>query len=140
MRWIEATGMARVKEVLETVNWSGSDSGLTHHNDILDHDSNSENDGDPAEQGRVSGSVGRRKDKDLAAEVEQLERELFGVTQPLVRQGLHNIDDQEGKEGGDGGNKKDDDHEDEDMQIQDLEMIMARMQALRGTFKPSSRH
>ncbi len=145
MRWLEATGMARVKEVLETVDWSGSGSGLAQHH-TLDPDSNSDNDDDdnPAEQERCSGTGDRRKDKDLAAEVEDLERELFGLTQPLVRQGCHSIDDQEGKEEGDGsddGNKKDDDDdEDEDMQIQDLERIMARMQALRGTFKPSSRH
>lgn len=118
--------MSRVKEALETIDWGASSSGLDH---ILDDDD--DNDGGEMEEDEER----ERKDKSIEIEVEELERELFGMGQPIL-----SADDVARHERDDAGNAGDEEGEgsdgDQEQQIQGLERMMSKLQALRGTFIP----
>ena len=125
---VESTGLSRVKEALETVEWAmdeplSSSSNLSELHDLL---LLSEDDADDDDDKEVAGN-GRMK-----AEINQLEREFFGLKQAILQE--------EEDDGGDGHHHhhrkeaksdNDDDDQDQDLQVQKLELLMAKMQALR---------
>ncbi|KGO69669.1 Alpha/gamma-adaptin-binding protein p34 [Penicillium italicum] len=108
----ELEGMPRIKEVLETHDWSivGGDSSF-------DEDNDPDMDSDDDLQGQLLGLGGSRGFGD---EVHELEREMFGLRMAIERGG------------GDGDERDDSDHDGEDeIDVESMEALMMRMQAIR---------
>jgi hypothetical protein len=110
---LEREGMPRIKEVLETHDWSmvGGDSGFDGDNDP---DMDSEDD----LQDELLGLGGSRGFGD---EVHELEREMFGLRMAIER-------------GGGDGDEDDSDHDDreDEIDVESMEALMMRMQAIKG--------
>ncbi|KAJ5189657.1 Alpha/gamma-adaptin-binding protein p34 [Penicillium cf. griseofulvum] len=108
----EREGMPRIKEVLETHDWSmvGGDSGFDGDNDT---DMESEDD----LQDQLLGLGGSRGFGD---EVHELEREMFGLRMAIER-------------GGGDGDEDDSDHDDreDEIDVESMEALMMRMQAIK---------
>lgn len=106
---LEREGMPRIKEVLETHDWSmtGGSSGL---------DEDPEVDSEDDLQDHLLGLSGSRGFGD---EVNQLEREMFGLRMAIER-------------GGGDGDGDDDDHDDDEIDVESMEALMMRMQAIKG--------
>lgn len=101
--------MPRIKEVLETHEWASTgDDGADL--DGLEDDLESE----------LLGSGGAAHTRGFTHEVNELEREMFGL-----RMAIEN--------GGDDG-EEDFEDGDEDIKVESMEGLMMRMQALRGTW------
>lgn len=107
----EYQGMRRIREVLETHEWADS-SDAHDTGDILDDDLEAEL------LGLDTGDSG------FNLEVNELEREMLGLRMVIGRG--HGEDD-----------SNDHDHDDE-TQVESLEALMLRMQAIRGIYLPSS--
>ncbi|KAJ5959211.1 uncharacterized protein N7479_006361 [Penicillium vulpinum] len=109
----EREGMPRVKEVLETHDWSmvGGDSGF-------DGDNDPDMDSDDDLEDHLLGLNGTRGFGD---EVHELEREMFGLRMAIERGG------------GDGDERDDSDHDDGDdeIDVESMEALMMRMQAIK---------
>ncbi|KAJ5603420.1 hypothetical protein N7537_006376 [Penicillium hordei] len=109
----EREGMPRIKEVLETHDWSmvGGDSGFDGDNDP---DVDSEDDLHDQLLG-LDGSRG------FGDEVHELEREMFGLRMAIERGG------------GDGDERNDSDHDDDEdeIDVESMEALMMRMQAIK---------
>ncbi|KGO47700.1 Alpha/gamma-adaptin-binding protein p34 [Penicillium expansum] len=109
----EREGMPRIKEVLETHDWSmvGGDSGF-------DGDNDPEIDSDDELQDQLLGLGGSRGFGD---EVHELEREMFGLRMAIERGG------------GDGDETDDSDHDngDDEIDVESMEALMMRMQAIK---------
>ncbi|KUM58780.1 hypothetical protein ACN42_g8366 [Penicillium freii] len=109
----ERVGMPRIKEVLETHDWSmvGGDSGF-------DGDNDPDVDSDDDLQDQLLGMGGSRGFGD---EVHELEREMFGLRMAIDRGG------------GDGDEKDDSDHDDgeDEIDVESMEALMMRMQAIK---------
>ncbi|CAI7656727.1 unnamed protein product [Penicillium viridicatum] len=109
----ERVGMPRIKEVLETHDWSmvGGDSGF-------DGDNDPDVDSDDDLQDQLLGMGGSRGFGD---EVHELEREMFGLRMAIERGG------------GDGDEKDDSDHDDDEdeIDVESMEALMMRMQAIK---------
>ncbi|CAI7618038.1 unnamed protein product [Penicillium glandicola] len=109
----EREGMPRIKEVLETHDWSmvGGDSGFDGDNDPgLDSEDDLEE-----ELLGLDGSRG------FGDEVHELEREMFGLRMAIERGG------------GDGDERDDSDHDDgeDEIDVESMEALMMRMQAIK---------
>ncbi|KAJ5772936.1 Alpha/gamma-adaptin-binding protein p34 [Penicillium paradoxum] len=106
----EREGMPRIKEVLETHDWSmtGGSSGI---------DDDAELDSEDDLQDQLLGLGGSRGFGD---EVSQLEREMFGLRMAIER-------------GGGDGDEEDIGHDDGDdeIDVESMEALMMRMQAIR---------
>ncbi|KAJ5513105.1 hypothetical protein N7463_002657 [Penicillium fimorum] len=109
----EREGMPRIKEVLETHDWSmvGGGSGFEEDNDP-DMDSDDDLQDQPLGLG---GSRG------FGNEVHELEREMFGLRMAIER-------------GGGDGDEDDSDHDDaeDEMDVESMEALMMRMQAIKN--------
>ncbi|KAJ5955569.1 hypothetical protein N7501_009848 [Penicillium viridicatum] len=109
----ERVGMPRIKEVLETHDWSmvGGDSGF-------DGDNDPDVDSDDDLQNQLLGMGGSRGFGD---EVHELEREMFGLRMAIERGG------------GDGDERDDSDHDDgeDEIDVESMEALMMRMQAIK---------
>ncbi|KAJ5686068.1 hypothetical protein N7536_008687 [Penicillium majusculum] len=109
----EREGMPRIKEVLETHDWSmvGGDSGF-------DGDNDPDVDSDDDLQDQLLGLGGSRGFGD---EVHELEREMFGLRMAIERGG------------GDGDERDDSDHDDgeDEIDVESMEALMMRMQAIK---------
>lgn len=114
MLLLEREGMPRIKEVLETHDWSmvGGDSGF-------DGDNDPDVDSDDDLQDQLLGLGGSRGFGD---EVHELEREMFGLRMAIERGG------------GDGDERDDSDHDDgeDEIDVESMEVLMMRMQAIKG--------
>lgn len=110
IRGVEYEGMPRIKEVLETHDWSTS-GGVDDLDDTgLDFDDNLEE--ELLGFGRSAHTTG------FGHEVQELEREMMGLRMAIERGG------------GDGGESDIDG--DEELKIESIETLMMRMQAIRG--------
>ncbi|KAJ6128507.1 Alpha/gamma-adaptin-binding protein p34 [Penicillium samsonianum] len=109
----EREGMPRIKEVLETHDWSmvGGDAGF-------DEDNDPDMDSDDDLQDQLLGMGGSRGFGD---EVHELEREMFGLRMAIERGG------------GDGDERDDSDHDDgeDEIDVESMEALMMRMQAIK---------
>lgn len=101
--------MPRIKEVLETHDWTSSV-------DTLDPDGEVDLDFDDDEFGPTVG---------FDNEVHELEREMFGLRMAIER-------------GGGDGDEDELDQEDEhgEIKVESMEALMMRMRAIRGTLRP----
>ncbi|KAJ5405694.1 hypothetical protein N7465_006978 [Penicillium sp. CMV-2018d] len=110
---VKRVGMPRIKEVLETHDWStvGGDSGF-------DGDNDPDVDSDDDLQDQLLGMGGSRGFGD---EVHELEREMFGLRMAIERGG------------GDGDERDDSDHDDgeDEIDVESMEALMMRMQAIK---------
>ncbi|KAJ5383453.1 Alpha/gamma-adaptin-binding protein p34 [Penicillium concentricum] len=108
----EREGMPRIKEVLETHDWSmvGGDSSF-------DGDNDPDMDSDDDLQDQLLGLGGSRGFGD---EVHELEREMFGLRMAIER-------------GGGDGDEDDSDHDDgeDEIDVESMEALMMRMQAIK---------
>jgi hypothetical protein len=104
--------MPRIKEVLETHDWSMSGSSVLDEGDDVDSD-------DGLEDQLLGTSRG------FGNEVHELEREMFGLRMAIERGG------------GDGDEEDDDighDDGDDELDVETMEALMMRMQAIKGIF------
>lgn len=101
--------MRRIREVLETHDWSAATTTSKDHDD--DHEDSilhSEEDGE--------------HDDGFKLEVDELEREMMGLKFAI-------------QNGGDDDNDDDDHNEkDAEMKVEELETLMMRMRAIKGMF------
>lgn len=106
---LEREGMPRVKEVLETHDWSMTSSGV-------------EDDVD-SEDGLEDQLLGMSSSRGFGDEVHELEREMFGLRMAIER-------------GGDGGDEGETEHDagDDELDVETMEALMMRMQAIKGMF------
>jgi hypothetical protein len=113
MPLLEREGMPRIKEVLETHDWSmaGDNSGF----DGDDPDMDSEDD-------LQDQLLGLGSSRGFGDEVHELEREMFGLRMAIERGG------------GDGDERDDSDHDDgeDEIDVESMEALMMRMQAMKG--------
>ncbi|KAA6408692.1 MAG: hypothetical protein FRX48_07774 [Lasallia pustulata] len=115
--FLELTGLARLKEALETNDWEGDDAdGLGFEGLDLGED-----DGD--------GEGG------FEAEVKEVEREMLEMRRAIYESGEGREDD-----GVEGADEKEEEEEGRDIQVEELESMMLKMQAIRdmGADMPSS--
>lgn len=114
MLLLEREGMPRIKEVLETHDWSmvGGDSGF-------DGDNDPDVDSDDDLQDQLLGLGGS---SGFGDEVHELEREMFGLRMAIERGG------------GDGDERDDSDNDDgeDEIDVESMEALMMRMQAIKG--------
>ncbi len=110
--------MPRIKEVLETHDWSTSDSANIDDAD-LDFDDDLEE--ELLGFGRSARTTG------FGHEVQELEREMMGLRMAIERGGGDG-------DGSDGDDENDRDDGDEELQVESIESLMMRMQAIRGMF------
>ncbi|CAG8899467.1 unnamed protein product [Penicillium egyptiacum] len=113
MELLEREGMPRIKEVLETHDWSMVGGGTGFNGDD-DPDMDSEDD----LQDHLLGLGGSRGFGD---EVHELEREMFGLRMAIERGG------------GDGDERDDSDHDngEDEIDVESMEALMMRMQAIK---------
>ena len=104
---LEREGMLRIKEVLETHDWSMTSAGV-------------EDDAD-SEDGLEDQLLGMGSSRGFGNEVHELEREMFGLRMAIER-------------GGGDGDEDEDGHDDDDKEIdvETMESLMMRMQAIKG--------
>ncbi|CAG8227462.1 unnamed protein product [Penicillium olsonii] len=102
----EREGMPRIKEVLETHDWSMTSAGV-------------EDDAD-SEDGLEDQLLGMGSSRGFGNEVHELEREMFGLRMAIER-------------GGGDGDEDEDGHDDDDKEIdvETMESLMMRMQAIK---------
>lgn len=114
MPLLEREGMPRIKEVLETHDWSmaGGNSGV-------DGDDDPDMDSEDDLEDQLLGLGGSRG---FGNEVHELEREMFGLRMAIERGG---------GDGDEGGDSDHDDGEDE-IDVESMEALMMRMQAIKG--------
>jgi hypothetical protein len=107
---IEREGMPRIKEVLETHDWSmtGS-SGLDGESDI------------DSEDGLEDQLLGMSGSRGFGDEVHELEREMFGLRMAIERGGGGDEEEEAGHDDGD-----------DELEIETMEALMMRMQAIKG--------
>ena len=122
---VESTGLSRVKEALETVDWTldeplSSPSNLSELHDLL---LLSEEEKEEKKDDKFAGN-GQMK-----AEVNQLERDFFELKQAILQD--DDDDDDDGHHHDCNEARSDKDDADQDLQIQKLELLMAKMQAYR---------
>ena len=114
--------MRRIKEALETHDWSTSSNSV--HDPGADIDAAADFDKDMESEllgfGRSSHTRG------FGQEVHELEREMFGLRMAIERGG-----DEADDSGSDNGVGFGDD--DEDIKVESMEALMMRIQAIRGT-------
>lgn len=110
--------MPRIKEVLETHDWSTSD-GANLDDADLDFDDDLEE--ELLGFGRSARTTG------FGHEVQELEREMMGLRMAIERGGGDG-------DGSDGDDENDRDDGDEELQVESIESLMMRMQAIRGMF------
>jgi hypothetical protein len=111
--------MPRIKEVLETHDWSASDgSGSLGFDGEHDPDMDSDDDLQDQLLGLSSGQT-----RGFGDEVHELEREMFGLRMAIERGGGDGFEDEE--EGGNG---------DDELDVESMEALMMRMQAIKGVF------
>lgn len=105
----ELQGIARLKEVLETNDWAANDEdddfGLDDFGDLEDEE-----------------SMG------FGAEAAELEMEMFGMKRAIYEAG-----DEDGDQDGEEELRVEDDEDQRD-EVEKLEALMLRMQAVRGLF------
>jgi hypothetical protein len=110
----EREGMSRIKEVLETHDWSmaGGNSGF-------DGDDDPDMDSEEDLQDQL---LGLGSSRGFGDEVHELEREMFGLRMAIERGG------------GDGDERDDSDHDDgeDEIDVESMEALMMRMQAIKG--------
>ncbi|KAJ6069641.1 hypothetical protein N7499_011528 [Penicillium canescens] len=112
----EREGMPRIKEVLETHDWSASGgSGGLGYDGEHDPDMDSEDDLQDQLLGLSSGQT-----RGFGDEVHELEREMFGLRMAIERGGGDGFEDEE--EGGNG---------DDELDVESMEALMMRMQAIK---------
>lgn len=109
---VEYEGMPRIQEVLETHDWSA----LTESNDPdadpeLDIGPDDDLESDLLDYSRSAHTAG------FGHEVHELEREMFGLRMAIER----------------GGDDAEDDAPDEELDVESMDALMMRMQAIRGT-------
>jgi hypothetical protein len=111
--------MPRIKEVLETHDWSasGGSGGLGFDGE---HDPDMDSDDDLQDQ-LLDLSSGQTRG--FGDEVHELEREMFGLRMAIERGGGDGFEDEEG-----GGNG------DDELDVESMEALMMRMQAIKGVF------
>ncbi|KAJ5927321.1 hypothetical protein N7516_009094 [Penicillium verrucosum] len=109
----EREGMPRIKEVLETHDWSmvGGDSGLDGDNDP----------GVDSEDDLQDQLLGLDGSRGFGDEVHELEREMFGLRMAIERGG------------GDGDERDHSDHDDgeDEIDVESMEALMMRMQTIK---------
>ncbi|KAI2691939.1 hypothetical protein CBS147332_8407 [Penicillium roqueforti] len=109
----EREGMHRIKEVLETHDWSmvGGDDGFDEDNDPA-----MDSDDDLQDQ-----LLGLGSSRGFGDEVHELEREMFGLRMAIERGG------------GDGDERDDSDNDDgeDEFDVESMETLMMRMQAIK---------
>lgn len=103
---LEREGMPRIKEVLETHDWSMTSAGV-------------EDDAD-SEDGLEDQLLGMDGSRGFGNEVHELEREMFGLRMAIERGG------------GDGDEDEDEDDGDKEIDVETMESLMMRMQAIKG--------
>ncbi|CAG8045205.1 unnamed protein product [Penicillium salamii] len=101
----EREGMPRIKEVLETHDWSMTSAGV-------------EDDAD-SEDGLEDQLLGMDGSRGFGNEVHELEREMFGLRMAIERGG------------GDGDEDEDEDDGDKEIDVETMESLMMRMQAIK---------
>lgn len=112
---VEYEGMPRIKEVLETHDWSTS--GGADDLDDADLDFGDDLEEELLGFGRSAHTSG------FGHEVQELEREMMGLRMAIERGG------------GDGDESDiDPDDGDEELKVESIETLMMRMQAIRGKF------
>lgn len=112
--------MPRVKEVLETHDWSAS----TGSNGLdVDPEIDFESDDDLEKE--LLGFSGSADTPGFGHEVHELEREMLGLRMAIERGG------------GDGDVEEDD--KDEELKVESMDALMMRMQAVRGMLNCNSR-
>lgn len=112
---VEYEGMPRIKEVLETHDWSTS--GGADNLDDADLDFGDDLEEELLGFGRPAHTSG------FGHEVQELEREMMGLRMAIERGG------------GDGDESDvDPDDGDEEIKVESVETLMMRMQAIRGKF------
>lgn len=111
---IECEGMPRIKEVLETHDWS-----MTGSSGLDDVDS---------EDGLEDQLLGMDGSRGFGDEVHELEREMFGLRMAIER-------------GGGDGDEEDAGHDDSDdeLDVETMEALMMRMKAIKGMFESGFR-
>lgn len=120
---IEYEGMPRIKEVLETHDWTGP-------GDLRDPDADPELDfdfDDDLEAGLLGGSKSRTRG--FGQEVQELEREMLGLRMAIAHGGG------DGEEG-DFGDFEDGDDE---IKVESMEGLMMRVQAIKGMLSHTAR-
>ncbi|KAJ5317156.1 hypothetical protein PENANT_c029G05705 [Penicillium antarcticum] len=113
----ERVGMPRIKEVLETHDWSASGSGGLGLDGEQDPDMDSDDDLEDQLLGMSSGQT-----RGFGNEVHELEREMFGLRMAIERGGGDGFGDEE-EEGEDNG--------DDELDVESMEALMMRMQAIK---------
>lgn len=109
---VEYEGMLRVKEVLETHDWSAS----TGSQD-LDADPDIDFGSDDDLEKELLGFSGSADTPGFGHEVHELEREMLGLRMAIERGG---------------GDGVEDDEKDEELKVESMDALMMRMSALRG--------
>lgn len=104
---LEREGMPRIKEVLETHDWSMTSSGAE------DTDS---------EDGLEDQLLGLSNSRGFGDEVHELEREMYGLRMAIERGGADSEDEDE----------KGHDNGDDELDVESMEALMMRMQAIKG--------
>lgn len=116
--------MRRIKEVLETHDWSAS--GGDSHNLDTDLDADLNFNTDDLNVGLLSSNT-----RGFGHEVHELEREMLG---------LHMAIERGGGDGGDDGHDSDGDGGDGEVKVESMEALMMRMKVIRGMFSGCSMH
>ncbi|KAJ5726745.1 uncharacterized protein N7483_008102 [Penicillium malachiteum] len=114
----EYEGMPRIKEVLETHDWTAS--GGSNNLDG-DQDLEFEFEDDDMES-ELLGYSRSAQTRGFGHEVQELEREMLGLRMAIERGG----DDEDGLDDG------------EEIKVESMEALMMRVQGIRGTFRYSS--
>jgi hypothetical protein len=115
--------MPRIKEVLETHDWSASGgSGGLGLDGEYDPDMDSDDDLQDQLLGLSSGQT-----RGFGDEVHELEREMFGLRMAIERGGGDGFESEE--EDGTGAG-------DDELDVESMEALMMRMQAIKGVLMP----
>lgn len=127
LTYLEREGMPRIKEVLETHDWSTSGDSA-HGVDMaraLDVDSDYDSDNDL--ENELLGFGRSAHTRGFGQEVHELEREMLGLRMAIERGGGDGVSESDGDEDecsdGDG---------DEEIKVESMEALMMRVQAIRG--------
>ncbi|KAJ5899741.1 Alpha/gamma-adaptin-binding protein p34 [Penicillium taxi] len=114
----EYEGMPRIREVLETHEWTGSSDSLL--------DTEQDSDGEDG----IPGFGGSSHSRGFGNEVHELECEMFGLRMAIERGGGDDEEDEDDFTFDDNASFKDD-GEDEDIKVESMEGLIMRMQAIR---------
>lgn len=116
----EYEGMPRIKEVLETHDWSTP----SDMNDLDDADFDFDDENDLEEE--LLGFGRRGPTSGFGQEVQELEREMMGLRMAIERGGGDGISDDEEPA------FDHDNADEEERKVESIEALMMRMQAIRG--------